>query len=76
MVKSRTCITIDEELLEKAKNHKLNISNMTEMTILRELESFEKNAYTKALEAQNNLLKKFIMSRTLMQDYEEWKLLN
>lgn len=73
MVKERTCITIDGELLIKAKNNKINISAVTEAALLRELDFFEKNAYTKALEKQLTLFKEFTKVNNLQQSWEEWK---
>jgi post-segregation antitoxin (ccd killing protein) len=73
-MKERVCITLDNELLDRAKDQKINISATCEAALLRELEIFEKSSYGKALEAQNTSLKAFINSKKLANEWEDFKL--
>lgn len=72
-MKERICITIDQDLIIKAKELKINVSNIAEAALMRELESFTKNSYTKALENQNDLHKKFLSKMNLWTDFEQFK---
>lgn len=72
-MKERVCITIDPDLIDKAKELKINVSNVAEAALMRELETFTKNSYTKALEYQLELHKKFLTHEKLWQNFEDFK---
>ena len=72
-MKERICITIEPELVDKAKELKINISNLAESALLRELEQFTKNSYTKALEHQLDIHKKFLNKNSLWTEFEDFK---
>lgn len=75
-MKERICITVDNDVLNKAKEHKVNVSMIAQMALERELELFTHNAYTKALENQVDLFKNFLTDKKLWQDFEEFKYKN
>jgi len=72
-MKERVCITIDPDLIDKAKELKINVSNVAEAALMRELETFTKNSYTKALEFQLELHKKFLTGMNLWENFEKFK---
>jgi len=72
-MKERVCITVEPELINKAKELKINVSNVAEAALLRELDTFTKNAYTKALENQLELFKEFLKQKSLYLEFEEFK---
>lgn len=72
-MKERVCITIEPNLIDKAKELKINVSNVAEAALLRELDTFTKNSYTKALEKQVELFKDFITKKGLWIEFDEFK---
>jgi post-segregation antitoxin (ccd killing protein) len=72
-MKERVCITVEPDLIDKAKELKINVSNVAEAALLRELDTFTKNAYTKALENQLELMKEFLKQKSLYLEFEEFK---
>jgi len=72
-MKEKICITVDPDLLERARTQKINISGCCEESLLRELEIFERSSYAKALEKQNISLKAFINSKNLALEWENFK---
>lgn len=73
-MKERVCITLDLDLLNRAKSQKINISGICEEGLLRELEVFENRSYAMALEKQNIALKAFINHKNLALEWEDFKL--
>lgn len=72
-MKERVCITIDNDLLERARDQKINISACCEASLIRELEIFEKSQYSKALEKQNTSLRAFINQKNLAKEWEDYR---
>jgi hypothetical protein len=72
-MKTRTTITIDPDLLERATKANINISARTEEALIRELESYEKTNYAKALDVQNGYFKKFLLEKELLEEFNNCK---
>ena len=71
--KARVCITVDNSILAKAKEHKINVSMISQMALERELDLWTRNAYAKALEKQISLHKMFLKSKNLWIEFDEFK---
>lgn len=72
-MKERVCITVDPDLIKKAKECKINVSNVAEAALMRELEVFTRSFYAKAMENKVNLLMQFLTDRNLIEDFESYK---
>lgn len=72
-MKERVCITVDDEIFSKAKEHKVNVSMICQMALERELEMYTRNAYAKALENQISLHKLFLKTKGLWVEFESFK---
>lgn len=71
-MKEKICITIDPNLLDRARHQQLNISACCANALVRELEIFERSMYAKALEKQNTTLRAFINQKKLAKEWEDY----
>jgi len=72
-MKTRTTITIDPDLLQRATDSNINISARTEEALIRELESYEKRNYSKALETQLDFMNEFLRIMNLTEAFNNFK---
>ena len=73
MVKQRTALTLDPEIIKKAKEAGLNMSEIAEVALERELSLETSKAYMKGLEAQLASMKSFLLDFDMLQKFEDWK---
>jgi len=71
--RTATCLSINRELLAKAKEQGLNISIVLDAALEKELNSYSQEAFMRAMERQNDGFKKFIQDSKLEDTYESWK---
>ena len=72
-MKTRTSITIEPDLLRGCKENGINMSKIIEEAIERELDLYSRAEYSKAVEKRWDNLKKFVVSKGLWFEYEDWK---
>lgn len=71
--KKQTTITIRPSLTKAAKEAGINVSEVAEIALERELNAATKSHYAKALELQLSLTRKFLLEFGMLQKFEEWK---
>ena len=71
--KKQTTITLRPSLSKKAREAGINVSEVTEQALERELVMMTQIHYTKGLEAQNSAFKGFLLEFGLLQKFEDWK---
>lgn len=72
-MKTRTSITIDGNILQKAKENGINISETSEIALEREIISETSKAYQKGLENQIDAHMRFLKHKNLLGEWEQWK---
>ncbi len=72
-MKKQTTITLEDGLTAKAKESGINISQIAEEALERELVMFTQKNYTKGIEAQLSAIKSFLLDLGLLNDFESWK---
>jgi post-segregation antitoxin (ccd killing protein) len=71
--RTTTCVTIDAEKLQKAKELCINLSNLLDEALTRELNPEAKDFYNKAIANQNEVLKKYLLKTGQTDRFDDFK---
>lgn len=66
-------LTVDKHLAAEAKKKGVNISLVLDAALNKELNSFSNDAFLRAVEKQNEVMKKFLKEAKLEERYDDWK---